>query len=138
LQARAHTTVGSVSGPITCPTVALQQTNSAAPCYGAKASNDSFDPNSVGADLTTAVTPGGGRFTFYGGGGDAHLPAPLHVGFTDRSGFTDRTLVEAGLSRESVFGGLSFRIFSSLSAAAEVYSVPADVTTVRLSASYHL
>jgi hypothetical protein len=138
IQARAHGTYGSVDGPITCPAAALQQSNAAAPCWSRKASDDAFSPNSFGTDVSAGVTPGGGRVTLYGGAGYAYLPARFQVGFTNFAGLTDRTLVAVGLSRESVFGGLGIRLLHSLSAGAEVYAVPADVTLLRLSASYHL
>ena len=138
IQARAHGTYGSVDGPITCPATALQQSNASAPCWSRKASNDEFSPNSFGTDVTAGVTPGGGRLTLYGGAGHAYLPARFRVGFTNVVGFTDRTLVTVGMSRESVFGGLGIRLLRSVSAGAELYAVPADVTLIRLSASYHL
>lgn len=137
IQARAHGTYGSVDGPITCPSSALQQSNPAAACWSRRASNDEFSPNSLGTDVSAGVTPGGGRVTLYGGAGYAYLPAQFRVGFTNVAGVTDRTLVTVGLSRESVFGGLGVRLLRSLSAGAELYAVPADVTLIRLSATYH-
>jgi hypothetical protein len=138
IQARAHGTTGTVDGPITCPRSALQQSNPAGPCWGTQVSDDQFSPNSVGTDVTGAVTPGGGRLTAYGGAGYVYMPAQFRVGFTNLSGLTDHTVVQVGLSRETLFGGVSVRLISSLSAGAQVYAVPADVTTVRASLSYRL
>ena len=137
IQARAHGTYGSVTGSITCPGSALQITNSGAPCWGRRESNDEFWPNSIGTDVSAGLTPGGGPVTVYGGAGYAYLPTRFRVGFTNFAGVTDRTLVVVGLSRESVFGGLGFRLLRAVSVNAEVYSVPADVTLLRFSASYH-
>lgn len=136
IQARAHGTYGTVAGPITCPASALQQANSGAPCWGRQTSNDEFSPNSIGTDVSAALTPGGGRVTVYAGGGYVYLPARFQVGFTNLAGITDRTLVIVGLSRESVFGGLGVRLLRSVSAGAEVYAVPADATLLRLSLSF--
>jgi hypothetical protein len=138
LEGRAHGTVGTIRGPITCPSSGLQQSNPAAPCFGSRQSNDTFYPRSAGADLSAGVTPARGRMTVYGGVGYAYYPGRFQVGFTDLSGTTDNTVVVTGLSRESVFGGVEFRIIDALSAGAQVYSVPADVTTFRVSARYHL
>jgi hypothetical protein len=47
-------------------------------------------------------------------------------------------LVEVDLNRGTLFGGIGVQILSTLDAAAEVYSVPADLTTWRLAARYRL
>ncbi len=138
LQGRIHGTVGTVKGPITCSKSALQQSDPTQPCYGTQPSDDTFKPNSIGADVAAGFTPNGGRFTVYGGVGYAYLPARFQVDFTDLNGFTDRTPVEVGMSRESIFGGLDVRIIEGLSAGAQVYSVPADLTTFRVSVGYRL
>jgi len=135
--ARLHGTMGSVVGPITCPATALQQTQSGQPCYGTQASSDTFHPTSGGAEATVGAATHGGLGVF-AGSGYTWLAPHFRVGFTDLNGATDRTLVEVDLRRAAVFGGLSVRIISALDAAAEVYSVPADLTTWRLSARYRL
>jgi hypothetical protein len=138
VEARAHATTGHVIGPITCPAEGLQQTDIGQPCYGTRPSSDTFYPNSWGGEGTIGVACPGGRLAAFAGGGYTRLTPHFRVGFTDLTGSTDRTLVEAALNRGAVFGGLSVRVIRSLDAAAEVYSVPADLTTWRLSARYRL
>jgi hypothetical protein len=138
LQLRAHATMGSVKGPITCPASALQLTDEGAPCFGSTPSKDTFYPTSEGGEATLGVTAPGGRVTVFAGGGYTFLSPHFRVGFTDAHGVTDRTLVEIDLQRAAVFGGVDVRILRALDAAAEVYSVPADLTTWRLTARYRL
>jgi hypothetical protein len=138
LQLRAHATMGSVKGPITCPASALQLTNEGAPCFGSTPSKDTFYPTSEGGEGTVGVTAPGGRVTVFGGAGYTFLSPHFRVGFTDEHDVTDRTLVEIDLQRAAVFGGVDVRILRALDAGAEVYSVPADLTTWRLTARYRL
>jgi hypothetical protein len=135
--ARLHGTMGSVVGPITCPANALQQTQAGQPCYGTQPSSDTFYPTSGGAEATIGAATHGGLGVF-AGSGYTWLAPHFRVGFTDLNGATDRTLVEVDLRRAAVFGGVSVRIIRALDAAAEVYSVPADLTTWRLAARYRL
>jgi hypothetical protein len=134
---RLDGTEGRVVGPITCPSSALQQTEPAQPCYGTKQSSDTFYPTSGDAEATVGASSHGGLGVF-AGAGYSWLDPHFRVGFTDLTGFTDHTLVEVDLRRAAVFGGISVRIIAALDAAAEVYSVPADLTTWRLSARYRL
>ncbi len=133
---RAHGTMGGVTGPITCAPGVLQQTNPVQPCYGTRPSSDTFHPTSVGGEGTVGVAHG--VVTAFGGVGYTWLAPHFRVGFTDLNGATDRTLVEVDLQRAALLGGVSVRIAGPLDAAGEVYSVPADVTTWRLSARYRL
>jgi hypothetical protein len=137
-QLRAHGTVGTVQGPITCPRSSLQTTNPGLPCYGTQPSNDTFSPNSVGGEGTLGLSSPGGRVSAFAGTGFTWLAPHFRVGFTDLEGVTDHTLVEVDLQRGVLFGGVDFRIFRALDASAEVYSVPADLTTWRLAARYRL
>jgi hypothetical protein len=132
---RVHGTTGTVVGPITCPSDALQQTASGLPCYGTKPSSDTFHPTSAGAEAAAALALPG-RISVFGGGGYTWLSPRFRVGFTDLNGATDRTLVAVDLRRAAVFGGVSIRVVRCLDAAAEVYSVPADLTTWRLTARW--
>lgn len=138
LQLRAHATMGSVKGPITCPRSALQLTDQNAPCFGSMPSNDAFYPTSEGGEGTLGITAPGGRVSAFAGTGYTVMSPHFRVGFTDEMGITDRTLVEVDLQRVAVFGGIDVRILRALDAAAEVYSVPADLTTWRLTARYRL
>jgi len=138
LMFRAHGTVGRVRGPITCPRVGLQTTDPTAPCYGTSPSRDTFHPYMVGAEGVLGLTPRGGRWSVYAGGGVTLLRPRFQVGFTDGSGIVDTTRVFVNLTRGSVFGGLTAYLTSRFEVSAQVYSVPTDVTTVRFAAGYVL
>lgn len=137
LAGRLDGTTGRIVGPITCPSSALQQTLPSEPCYGTKQSSDAFYPTSLDAEATVGVVTHG-RFGAFVGGGYSWLTPHFRVGFTDLDGVTDHTLVEVYLHRVAVFGGISMPIVHALDAAAEVYSVPQDLTTWRLSIRYRL
>jgi hypothetical protein len=62
----------------------------------------------------------------------------FRVGFTDATGYADSTEVEARLVRGSVFGGISLRASQALTVSGQMYSVPEDVTTARVSVAYRL
>ncbi len=136
LQIRGHGTLGTVEGPITCPASALQQTSPGQPCYGTKPSADTFYPRSAGGEGSLALQSPNHRFSVYAGTGYTYLAPQFRVGFTDLEDVTDHTLVEVNLSRVAAFGGVSIGIVRGLDAGAQVYSVPADVTTWRLVARY--
>lgn len=128
-------TLGRVVGPITCPSSALQQTDANEPCYGTQESSDTFYPNAIGANATVGVANHHGLGGFAGLGYNWMDPH-FRVGFTNLDDATDHTLVEVSLHRVALFGGISVPIVSGLDAAAEVYSVPTDLTTWRLSIRY--
>jgi len=138
LQLRVHATRGSVKGPITCPRSALQLTDEGQPCFGSMPSNDAFYPTSEGGEGTIGVTAPGGRISAFVGAGYTATSPHFRVDFTNETGATDRTLVEVDLQRGAVFGGVDVRILHALDAGAEVYSVPADLTTWRVTARYRL
>jgi hypothetical protein len=56
MQLRAHATMGSVKGPITCPSSALQTSNEGQPCFGTVPSDDAFFATSEGGEGTLAIT----------------------------------------------------------------------------------
>jgi hypothetical protein len=138
LQLRAHATMGSVKGPITCPSSALQTSNAGDPCFGTTPSNDAFYATSEGGEGTLGITAPGGRVSAFAGAGYTALSPHFRVGFTDGNGVADRTLVEVNLQRGAVFGGVGVQIIRALDAGVEVYSVPSDLTTWRLTARYRL
>jgi len=138
LALRAHGTFGRVRGAITCPRSALQTTDAVAACYGTQPSRDSFYPGMFGSEGALGVRARGGRVALYAGGGVTWLRPRFRVGFTDATGYVDSTEVEARLVRGSVFGGLSVRASEALQLSGQVYSVPEDVTTVRVTAAYTL
>ena len=135
---RAHGTVGQVRGAITCPASALQATNAAAPCYGTQPSRDTFYPSMVGAEGAVATHDRGGRLSLFAGGGITWLRPRFRVGFTDASGNVDTTEVLADLRRGAAFGGVTLRATDLLQVSAEAYSVPQDVTTLRVAVTYRM
>lgn len=138
LQLRVHGTTGSIHAPITCPKASLQLSDPAAPCYGTTPSNDIFYPRSIGTEASIAARPLFNRLSADAGLGYLWLDPRFRVGFTNATGFTDHTRVEVGLRRAAIFAGASVRIVGPLDAGAEVYSVPADLTTWRLAARYKI
>ena len=138
LALRAHGTVGRVRGAITCPTSALQTADANSPCYGTRPSRDTFYPGMFGTEGAVATGDRAGRFSLYAGGGIAWLRPRFRVGFTDASGNVDATEVIADLRRGSAFGGVTVRATDVLQLSAEAYSVPQDVTTVRVALTYQL
>jgi hypothetical protein len=138
LMLRAHSTFGHVRGPITCAETSLQQTDPAAPCFGNRPSNDTFNPTMYGLEGVYGVTSRGGRFEFFAGTGVTWLRPRFEVGFTNLDGVLDNTRIEVNLQRWSLLGGATLNLPASFALTTEVYSVPKDVTTWRLAASYRL
>ncbi len=132
--ARVNATAGTVQGPITCPRSALQTANPAAPCYGKQPSNDTFEPRMYGADVIAAIRSKPGNLALYGGIGAQKIYPIFEVGFTDGSGKVDRTRVQLlrPATRLSVSAGITVRARSIFDFGAQLYSVPAEVTTIRL------
>lgn len=129
---RAHGTRGWVRGAITCAKSALQQRDAAAPCYGTTPSRDTFRPNVWGVEALLSRTMLAGRLGVYGGAGMSSLQPRFQVGFTDGTGFVDRTRVEVDLTRAALFTGAEWRLGGIVSATAQLYAVPEDVTLFRL------
>jgi len=138
LMLRAHGTVGRVQGPITCPQKGLQTDDEAQPCFGTVPSKDTFHPYMVGGEGAFTLTTRDQRWAFYAGGGVNWLKPRFQVGFTDGNGVTDSTKVSIDLTRAAVFGGVTAHLTHAFALSAQVYSQPADVTTVRFSAGYLL
>lgn len=134
---RAHATVGEVKGPITCAPDVIQDSNASGVCYADEPSEDTYKPNMVG--LEGAIGFGGSsRLRTYLGAGVTSLMPRFHVGFTDLLNNVDTTRVEVDLTRVALFGGAAFRLNSRVWLTTELYSVPQDVTTIRLGGSYVL
>jgi hypothetical protein len=138
LSLRAHATFGHVHGAITCPTDALQTADPAAPCYGTQPSRDTFQPNMFGGEAALGGHRRDGRVVFYAGGGVTWLRPRFQVGFTDATGYVDRTEVEANLVRGSAFGGLTLLATDAVAISGQAYWVPQDVATIRVGAEYRL
>ena len=129
---RAHGTRGWVRGAITCAKNALQQRDATEPCYGTRPSRDTFRPNAWGIEAMLSRTLLADRLGVYGGAGMNWLQPRFQVGFTDGSGFEDRTRVEVDLTRAALFAGAEWRLGGMVSATAQLYAVPEDVALFRL------
>ena len=138
LALRAHGTVGRVRGAITCPAGALQVGDAAAPCYGTRPSRDTFYPTMFGGEGAVALRGRSRRVALYAGGGVTWLRPRFRVGFTDAAGHVDATEVEARLVRGSAFGGVTVRAADAILLSGQLYSVPEDVTTVRVGIEYRV
>ncbi|MGH8472744.1 MAG: hypothetical protein ACREVJ_09900 [Gammaproteobacteria bacterium] len=136
---RAHATFGKVEGAITCSEDALQLNNVNDPCYGSEKSEDTYKPNMFGGEAAITFVVGS-RTNAYAGAGYTSLRPRFQVGFQDgRAGVPyDDTRIEGDLSRVSLFGGAVFQVSPLIGFTAELYSVPEDVTTFRVGASYRL
>lgn len=134
---RGHATFGNVKGPITCNKEALQNSNPDAACYGTDQSKDTYKPNIVGADAAIIASLGP-KISWYGGAGFASLKPRFTVGFQQLDGFYDHTLVVVDLTRFSLETGAAFLFRKALAVTAEVYSVPQDLTTVRIGGTWLL
>lgn len=144
LMLRAHGTAGTVSGSITCPASAFQTTSDTLPCFNngsTKPSDDAFHPLMYGGEGAVGWGNSDGTLRGYVGGGITGLQPSLRVNFTTtRGGQTtvDSTNVKTTTSRGVVFAGATARVIDRLWLSAQLYSVPADLTTVRVSAAYDL
>lgn len=134
---RGHATGGRVRGPITCPAARLQTTDANAPCWGSRASRDTFRPNASGVEAALAAN-GSGRFAAYAGGGVSWLRPRFVTGFTFADGTLDRTAIEVNVARATAFAGATARLRGAFALSLQLYAVPADVTTLRAAVEYRM
>lgn len=125
---RAHTTLGTVTAPITCDDDAL--TDPVSECYQGTRSGDAFKPNVIG--LEAAVGWPLGRLRPYLGGGYNHLAPRFQVNFTNASGAVDRRRVTVDLERAVLFAGATWELGEALELSGEIYSAPSDAVTGRV------
>jgi hypothetical protein len=137
LTLRAHTTIGEVKGAITCSDDALQTASPSRPCFGDEPSDDAYEPNMLGGEVMVGWR-GAGRLSAYLGTGYTSISPRFQVNFTSQSGVVDDTRVLLDDSRLTAFAGGQWRLSPRAALTAEVYSVPKDVTTVRVGASWQL
>jgi len=133
---RADGTAGMVRGAITCPPSSLQTADANEPCYGTRQSRDTFHPNSVGLEAALALRDLGGRADAYIGAGARSLQPRFKAGFIDALGNVDHTTVNVDLLRATGFAGITTRVGDRIALSTQLYVVPADVTTMRISAAY--
>ena len=137
LTLRAHATFGTVKGPITCSSDALQTTSANQQCYGNKPSDDTYKPNMMGGEGIIGWS-GSNRLSGYVGAGYTAIRPRFQVNFTSLQGNVDDTKVALDDSRYAAFAGGRYRIADRINLTGELYSVPKDVTTVRVGASFML
>jgi hypothetical protein len=135
---RLHATAGAVHGAITCPRGSLQLTDEAAPCYGTDPSRDTFHPTAYGGEIAIRTHDPGSRIAAYGGAGLSALRPSFRAGFTDALGHVDNTTVDVALTRATLFAGAAVRARPNFALMAQIYAVPADVTTIRVGAEYRI
>jgi hypothetical protein len=138
LMFRVHGTAGEVRGPITCPGDALQQTDAARPCFGTKASHDTFKPTMAGYEGVISTAAWDGRVAFYAGGGQNFLRPRFQVGFTDAAGNVDETMITVNLTRITMFAGVTAEVSSSFDVSGQAYGVREDGVNFRLGGGYRL
>ncbi|MGQ0641453.1 MAG: hypothetical protein ACT4P6_11890 [Gemmatimonadaceae bacterium] len=134
---RAHATFGQVEGAITCSEDAIQLVDPGEPCYSDEKSEDTYKPNMFGGEAAITFVLGA-RTNGYAGAGYTWLRPRFRVGFQDaRPGVVyDDRLIIVDLNRVSLFGGFLYQASPMIGLTAELYSVPEDVTTFRIGASY--
>ena len=137
---RAHGTIGHVSGPdhLRAELAAADRSRGGVLRRPDRRTTRS-SRTCIGLEGVYGVTSRGGRFDFFAGSGVTWLRPRFEVGFTNLDGITDNTQVEVeshARGRCSAARRCNLPAFFALTA--EVYSVPKDVTTWRLAASYRL
>jgi len=133
---RAHATLGRVRGSITCPKKHLQQQDPNAACYGTDASTDTYKPNMVGGEVGVAKQGAGERWGSYATAGVTLLRPRFQVGFQYIGAAFDDTKISVDMTRFAAGAGGWYRVGTAAAVTAELYSVPADATTIRLGAAY--
>ena len=137
LTGRVHATIGSIYGPFTCSESSLDDPTDA-DCFGGLESNDRYQPNIFGGEVTFGWNWGGGKFRPYLGGGYNILHPRFQVDHTDNTGFRDRTKIEVNLSRWALMGGATWNLSPAFSMSGEVYSQPKDAVTGRVILGYSI
>ena len=133
---RAHATFGRVRGSITCPEENLQQQNPGLACYGDEPSHDTYEPNMFGGEGALVRQAADERWGAYASGGVTWLRPRFQVGFQYLGGAFDDTKIVVDMTRFAVGAGGWYRVGKAAAITGEVYSVPADATTIRLGGAY--
>ena len=135
MQARAHTVLGYVEGPITCNLDALQA-DPLKPCYGRNESNDRFTPNVSGVEVVGAFDVS--DYAMFAGVGVNSVDPTLQVDFTDRNGFRDRNQVtlKGALNRMAFMAGGTWRVAPHIDLTGQIYAQAEDVSLVRIAMAW--
>ncbi len=140
-QARVHTVLGSVEGPITCGLDALQA-NATQDCWGKQISNDRYTPNVSGAELSAAIDLG--EYAVFLTTGVNSMQPEFQVNFQPGVGYitplppVDRSLVtiKERINRFTLGGGATWRMFRRVDLTGQIYTSPDDVSITRLILTY--
>lgn len=130
IAARAYTTFGHITGPITCSDAALHDINSE--CFAGTRSSDRYEPNITGGDVAIGSAISGSRFAWYGGVGYEQLKPRFQVHFLNQSGSLDTTRVQVDLTRVTLFAGGAWSFGERWRLDAELFATPDDGVTARL------
>jgi hypothetical protein len=130
IAARGHAAFGTVKGPVTCPASAL--VNEASECFDGTLSDDTFEPNIFGVDVSGGFNPPTSRFAWFGGAGYSRLMPRFQVNFRDRAGLLDTTRIIVDLNRLAMFAGVTASIGHRLRGSAEFYATTRDGATGRI------
>lgn len=131
---RAHTTLGNLKAPITCPESAVKDAGNVN-CFGGEVSDDRYSPNIFGVELALGFALSQGRIRPYIGSGYNILHPRFRVNFKDSGGVVDNQKVEVNLSRWVLFGGMTFAPVQGFTLSTEAYSAPSDLITGRVRAT---
>jgi hypothetical protein len=130
---RFHGTYGNVKGPSPAQRPASAKL-SIEPVLWAESVQGHLSSGHVGGEIAAGFAPGGGGLSLYGGVGANRIDPHFQVGFTDGNGNVDQTQVqlENAVTRTAVFGGITQVFKGIFDIGAQIYSVPADATLLRL------
>jgi hypothetical protein len=129
-QARAHTTLGHIKGPITCSDKDLA--DAASECFQGTLSNDEYKPNISGIELAIGPAASERALSWYAGAGYTRLSPRFQVHFLNSASQLDTTRVIVDLNRATLFAGASWNAARRLRVSGEVYATPDDGATVRV------
>lgn len=127
--ARVHSTIGHLSGPITCDADAVKDITSE--CFQGDVSDDRLEPNIRGLDVTVGRTVHSPAFAWFAGAGYTQMKPRFHVHFVNANGTLDSTEVRVDLTRMALFGGASWTHSSGVRGSLELYTTPGDAVVVR-------
>lgn len=135
-QLRAHATLGSVDGPVTCAREALQP-DPLEPCFGTEPSTDRYTPNVFGVELLGARRVGA-AWRVNGGIGVAHLRPRFQVGFRNGFGVLDATRVTGEYTRATALLGVDRSIGARGAVGVLASGMAGDAVTVRVTGQWRL
>jgi hypothetical protein len=106
--------------------------NEGSECFGGTLSDDTFEPNTFGADLSAGFNAPTSRFAWFGGAGYSRLMPRFQVHFRNQAGILDTTRVIVDLNRIALFAGVTASIGHRLRGSTEFYATTRDGATGRI------